>query len=197
MNWKSARSNWPNAPRSRTRSPTYAWSRTGTMMRRSSAPGSPCLGRNCAQHEPASSGSRCAAPGGKRAPPPRAAPKASCCGWTDQADLRFAWRLRNLELQGTPTSAIEAAKAVKGKVDARILWNRFRASTNSAKELSESVRTELDLKQLETKIGYRVAYSEALARGMTALEWNDRQAQTEMLLLGAELNQILKTQLWS
>jgi chromosome partitioning protein len=94
-------------------------------------------------------------------------------------------------------NTIEAAKAVKGKVDARILWNRFRASTNSAKELSESVRTELDLKQFETKIGYRVAYSEALARGMTALEWNDRQAQTEMLLLGAELNQILKTQLWS
>ena len=94
-------------------------------------------------------------------------------------------------------NTIEAAKAVKGKVDARILWNRFRASTNSAKELSESVRTELDLRQLETKIGYRVAYSEALARGMTALEWNDRQAQTEMLLLGAELNQILKTQLWS
>jgi len=94
-------------------------------------------------------------------------------------------------------NTIEAAKAVKGKVDARILWNRFRASTNSAKELSESVRTELDLKQLQTKIGYRVAYSEALARGMTALEWNDRQAQTEMLLLGAELNQILKTQIWS
>lgn len=94
-------------------------------------------------------------------------------------------------------NTIEAAKAVKGKVDARILWNRFRASTNSAKELSESVRTELDLRQLSTKIGYRVAYSEALARGMTALEWNDRQAQTEMLLLGAELNQILKTQLWS
>jgi len=94
-------------------------------------------------------------------------------------------------------NTIEAAKAVKGKVDARILWNRFRASTNSAKELSEAVRSELNLKQLNTKIGYRVAYSEALARGMTALEWNDKQAQTEMLLLGSELNQILKTQLWS
>ena len=61
-------------------------------------------------------------------------------------------------------NTIEAAKAVKGKVDARILWNRFRASTNSARELSEAVRTELDLKQLSTRIGYRVAYSEALAR---------------------------------
>ena len=94
-------------------------------------------------------------------------------------------------------NTIEAAKAVKGKVDARILWNRFRASTNSARELSEAVRTELDLKQLSTRIGYRVAYSEALARGMTALEWNDKQAQTEMMLLGSELNQILNTQLWS
>jgi len=94
-------------------------------------------------------------------------------------------------------NTIEAAKQVKGAVDARILWNRFRASTNSAKELSEAVRTELNLKQLNTKIGYRVAYSEALARGLTALEWTDKQAQTEMLLLGAELNQILKTQLWS
>lgn len=94
-------------------------------------------------------------------------------------------------------NTIEAAKQVKGAVDARILWNRFRASTNSAKELSEAVRTELNLKQLNTKIGYRVAYSEALARGLTAAEWTDKQAQAEIKQLGAELNQILKTQLWS
>jgi hypothetical protein len=42
-----------------------------------------------------------------------------------------------------------------------------------------------------------VAYSEALARGLTALEWTDKQAQAEIKQLGAELNQILKTQLWS
>lgn len=34
-----------------------------------------------------------------------------CSPYASLADLRFAWRLRNLELQGTPTSAIEAAKA--------------------------------------------------------------------------------------
>ena len=94
-------------------------------------------------------------------------------------------------------NTIEAAKQVKGAVDARILWNRFRASTNSAKELSEAVRTELNLKQLKAKLGYRVAYSEALARGLTAAEWTDKQAQAEIKQLGAELNQILKTQLWS
>ena len=94
-------------------------------------------------------------------------------------------------------NTIEAAKRHKGEVDARILWNRFRASTNSAKELSEAVRTELNLKQLKTRLGYRVAYSEALARGLTAAEWTDKQAQAEIKQLGAELNQILKTQLWS
>ena len=92
---------------------------------------------------------------------------------------------------------IKAAKQINGAIDARILWNRFRASTNSAKELFEAVRTELNLKQLKTKLGYRVAYSEALARGLTVLEWTDKQAQTEMMMLGVELNRILKTQLWS
>mgnify|MGYP002628508816 CR=1 FL=1 len=93
---------------------------------------------------------------------------------------------------------IEAARTAKGEpIDARILWNRFRATTNSAKELSEAVRTELNLKQIKTKIGYRVAYSEALARGITALEWSDKSARTEMQMLGAELNQILKTKMWS
>jgi len=92
---------------------------------------------------------------------------------------------------------LEAAKQVKHDVQAIILWNRFRASTKSAKELSESVSTDLKLKQLNTKLGYRVAYSEALARGLTALEWNDKQAQTEMLALGAELNKILKIAIWA
>jgi chromosome partitioning protein len=92
---------------------------------------------------------------------------------------------------------IEAAKKIKPNVQSRILWNRFRASTNSAKELSKTVSNELKIKQLNTKIGYRVAYSEALARGLTAIEWNDKQAKNEMILLGKELNQILKTELWN
>lgn len=92
---------------------------------------------------------------------------------------------------------IEAAKQIKPNVQARILWNRFRASTNSAKELSATVSSELKIKQLNTKVGYRVAYSEALARGLTAMEWSDRQAQSEMRTLGKELDQILKTEMWS
>lgn len=89
-------------------------------------------------------------------------------------------------------TTIEAAKAHKPNVEARILWNRFRASTKSAKELAEAVRQELKLKQLGTKLGYRVAYSEALARGLTTLEWGDKQAKEEIRTLGREIGQLLK-----
>jgi chromosome partitioning protein len=89
-------------------------------------------------------------------------------------------------------NTIEAAKAVKPELEARILWNRFRASTKSAKELSEAVRQELKLRQLGTRLGYRVAYSEALARGLTTLEWTDKQAQQEIRTLGKEIGHLLK-----
>lgn len=87
---------------------------------------------------------------------------------------------------------IEAAKAIKPNVDARIIWNRFRASTKSAQELSAAVTSGLNLKQLKSKLGYRVAYSEALARGMTVMEWTDKAAKDEMLELCKELEKLIK-----
>ena len=89
-------------------------------------------------------------------------------------------------------NTIEAAKAHNKELEARILWNRFRASTKSAKELSEAVRTELKLRQMGTRLGYRVAYSEALARGMTVMEWQDKQARDEIRTLGKEVGHLLK-----
>lgn len=86
---------------------------------------------------------------------------------------------------------INAAKAHKPDLDVRIVWNRFRAGTKSAKELSGAMG-DLGLKELETKLGYRVAYSEALARGMTVTEWPDKAARDEMRELGRELEKILK-----
>ena len=87
---------------------------------------------------------------------------------------------------------IEAAKAIKPNVDARIVWNRFRASTKSAQELSAAVTSGLNLKQLKSRLGYRVAYSEALARGMTVMEWTDKAAKTEMQALCNELEKLIK-----
>ena len=87
---------------------------------------------------------------------------------------------------------INEAKTHKPDIDVRIVWNRFRASTRSAQELSEASHKELKLKELNTKLGYRVAYSEAMARGMTVIEWGDKTAKTEMLALGKELEKLLK-----
>lgn len=88
---------------------------------------------------------------------------------------------------------INAAKAHKPEIDVRIVWNRFRNSTKSAKELSEAGHKELKLKELKSKLGYRVAYSEALARGMTATEWPDREARKESKAFGKEIEHILRT----
>jgi len=87
---------------------------------------------------------------------------------------------------------IDAAKELKADIDVRIVWNRFRASTRSAQELSEAAHSELSLKELKNKLGYRVAYSEALARGMTVTEWTDKTAKSEMLSLGKEIEKLLK-----
>ena len=87
---------------------------------------------------------------------------------------------------------IEEAKARKPEVDARIVWTRFRAVTKSAQELSEAVSKELKLKELHSRLGYRVAYSDALAQGRTVLEWPDMVAREEMVALGQEVGRILK-----
>lgn len=87
---------------------------------------------------------------------------------------------------------IEEAKAIKPGVDARIAWTRFRGTTNSAKELAEAAQGELGLKELKARLGYRVAFSEALARGLTVAEWPERVARLEMQVFKDEVIKILE-----
>ena len=58
--------------------------------------------------------------------------------------------------------------------------------------MSEAALKELGLKELDTRLGYRVAYSEALARGLSVDEWLDKIAHAEILSLAAEVKGILK-----
>lgn len=90
---------------------------------------------------------------------------------------------------------IEAAKAHKPEVQARILWNKFRTATKSARELSEAVKEQLGLKEMGSKLGYRVAYSDAYGEGLTVMEWTDKAARDEMKMLGVELAHLLKIRL--
>ena len=87
---------------------------------------------------------------------------------------------------------IDQAKEHKPDVNVRILWNKFRPSTKSAKDLSLEVKEQLKLKELGTKLGYRVAYSDAFGEGLTVTEWTDKTARDEMLMLGIELEHLLK-----
>ena len=88
---------------------------------------------------------------------------------------------------------IEQARERKPDVAARVLWNKFRATSRSAHELSRSAVSELKLQEMGSRLGYRVAYSDAYGEGMSVLEWHDRAAQDEMRMLGIELEYILKT----
>lgn len=90
-------------------------------------------------------------------------------------------------------ATIEQAKEHKPNINVKILWNKFRQSTKSAKDLSLEVKEKLNLKELGTKLGYRVAYSDSFGEGLTVTEWTDKTAKDEMLLLGIELENLLKT----
>jgi chromosome partitioning protein len=87
---------------------------------------------------------------------------------------------------------INAARGYRADIDVRIVWNRFRAQTREANDLSVAARKELGLKELTTRLGYRVAYSEALARGLAVNEWLDKNAHSEIMALAAEVKGILK-----
>ena len=87
---------------------------------------------------------------------------------------------------------INAARGYRADIDVRIVWNRFRAQTREANDLSEAASKELGLKELTTRLGYRVAYSEALARGLAVNEWLDKSAHSEIVALAAEVKGILK-----
>jgi len=87
---------------------------------------------------------------------------------------------------------INEARNYRADIDARIVWNRYRGNTREALEVSEAASKELGLKELSARLGYRVAYSEALARGLSVDEWLDKNAHSEILALAAEVRSILK-----
>jgi chromosome partitioning protein len=86
---------------------------------------------------------------------------------------------------------LEEAKTYKPDVDARLVWTRFRAYTREAQDLKAAVEKGLKLEELKTRLGYRVAFSEALARGLSAEECADQQAKTEAHSLAEEVKRIL------
>jgi len=87
---------------------------------------------------------------------------------------------------------IEEAKQQRPQLNYRILWNRYRSYTKSAKELSQAVHSELKAPEFKTRLGFRVAYSEALANGLAVDEWHDKSAKEELTAFSREVMRILK-----
>ena len=77
------------------------------------------------------------------------------------------------------------------RVNARLLWTRFRPYTALAQELSKEAEKAIGLHALKTTLGYRVAYTEALGEGRTAAETHDPQAKEEIHALVGEVKRIL------
>jgi len=87
---------------------------------------------------------------------------------------------------------IEEAQEQRPDMKSRIVWNRFRAYTKSAPELRDAVKNELKAPALKNTMGYRVAYSEALARGLAADEWTDSTARDEVRVVVEEIERLVK-----
>lgn len=77
-------------------------------------------------------------------------------------------------------------------VVACLVWTRFRAHTQIARKLSEAAAAALSIPALKSRLGYRVAYTEALGRGLTAAELGDRDARLEIVGLVAEIRRLMR-----
>jgi len=87
---------------------------------------------------------------------------------------------------------LDEAAAERGAIEVRIVWNRYRPFTRSAKVLKRAVSRELPIKALKATLGYRVSYSDALEAGRSVTEWSDRKARKEVEALAAEIRSLLK-----
>jgi len=89
---------------------------------------------------------------------------------------------------------IEQARGIKADLNPRIVWMRYRDYVRSAGEITGASRRELGLKALKTTLGFRVAYSDALAMGRTAAELpsRDGKAKEEVSSLMDEVTRLLR-----
>lgn len=86
---------------------------------------------------------------------------------------------------------VREAKKTSKRLKARLVWNRLRRSKATEAFLQDTA-AELRAKELESHLGSRTAYVEALGRGLTVLEWNDPKARAEFEVLLGEVRTQLK-----
>jgi chromosome partitioning protein len=80
---------------------------------------------------------------------------------------------------------------VGGKIIAAFLANRVSGATNLSKEVLSGQWNEYGIEQLETTIGNRVAFAQALTDGLSIYDTTDRAGRAEIDLLVGELEKKL------
>lgn len=90
-------------------------------------------------------------------------------------------------------SRYEDAKAFRNEIPAYLLLNMYKSRINEDKEVQESLSLFADfgIQKLKSQIGDRVAHRTASKYGLTAFEWDDKKAKTEIQQLGEEVESIL------
>jgi len=86
---------------------------------------------------------------------------------------------------------VKEARREKRNILVRLLWNKHRPFIKSARKMQKAVKAELDVPALKTTLGYRVAYSDALAEGLSVLEYRDRKAKAEIQNLVKEVRRLV------
>lgn len=80
---------------------------------------------------------------------------------------------------------------VGGRIIAAFLANRVSGATNLSKEVLSGQWNEYGIEQLETTIGNRVAFAQALTDGLSIYDTTDRAGRAEIDLLVGELEKKL------
>jgi hypothetical protein len=73
-----------------------------------------------------------------------------------------------------------------------MVWTRYRPHTKLAQELSKMATKELGLVALNTSLGMRVSYMEALGEGLTVAELPDKNSKIEVRLLTDEVQKLAR-----
>ena len=89
---------------------------------------------------------------------------------------------------------LDEARKANTHLDARIIWNRFRGYTRSAKENAATARKDLKLPEMRAKMSLRVSYCDAMAEGLTVHETNDKNARMEIWSLSSSIERLLAKQ---
>ena len=87
---------------------------------------------------------------------------------------------------------IQEAEQQKGKLKMRVVWNRFREYTKAAGRLQSVEKKELKIPAMMTRLGFRVAYPEALEYGLSVAEMHDPKAREEITELTSEILRLLR-----